>query len=371
MDPIDALRKALNDSARKDIAWLYGRILFLAAHGSHAYGTNIATSDHDYRGFSVPPTEYWLGYHKAFEQAEFKGEPDMVIFNIKKFFKLAADCNPSIIEILFTDPQHHVIVQDAAQEILQQKDLFLSKKARFTFSGYAIAQLKKIKAHKRWIDGGPQKAPERKDFGLPDTFLVPKNQMDAAFAAVRKQIEAWSVDLTSMDDAVRIALQDQIAQAMAEQNLVESGLWDRAARKVGLDSNFIELMDLERRFAGAMTEWNNYLSWLANRNEKRSELERKWGYDTKHGMHLVRLMRMCAEILQGKGVLVKRPDAEELLAIRGGLWTYDELIAWANAQEKLCEALYLTSPLPRAPDHAVLDRLLVDVVGDYLGWNGP
>jgi hypothetical protein len=109
-------------------------------------------------------------------------------------------------------------------------------------------------------------------------------------------------------------------------------------------------------------EWRSYQGWLVNRNETRSELERKWGYDTKHGMHLIRLMRMCREILEGKGVLVKRPDSEELLAIRNGLWTYDQLLEWAERQETELDELYKTSTLPKSPPILELDKLLVDTV---------
>jgi len=45
-------------------------------------------------------------------------------------------------------------------------------------------------------------------------------------------------------------------------------------------------------------------------------LEAKFGFDTKHAMHLIRLLRMAREILETGVVHVKRPDAEELSAIR-------------------------------------------------------
>lgn len=354
------------DKNRSDIKWLWDRTLFLTSHGSHAYGTSLPTSDHDYKGFAIPPKAYFHGYAKRFEQAEFKGEPDMTVYDIRKFFKLAADCNPSIIEVLFTEPTDHQIVHPLAARILQKRDLFISRKAKHTFSGYAVAQLKKIRSHKRWIDGGPQNPPTREEYGLPANPLIPKNQLDAVQAAIRKQIEHWDVDLTHMDDAARIDLQARITEALAEQGVLKENQWILAGKKLGLDDNFIDLMDRERRFAGAVNEWRSYQTWLATRNEKRSELERKWGYDTKHGMHLVRLMRMCGEILRGEGVKVKRPDAEELLAIRNGLWTYDQLLEWADQKEAEFETLYATSPLPKSPPVNALDDLLTAVVEEGL-----
>jgi hypothetical protein len=48
----------------------------------------------------------------------------------------------------------------------------------------------------------------------------------------------------------------------------------------------------------------------------RTELVDKFGYDTKHAMHLVRLIRMAKEILIEGVVHVYRDDREELMDIR-------------------------------------------------------
>lgn len=347
---------------RKDIQWLWDRTLFLTKHGSQAYGTSTPTSDLDMKGFCIPPRRYMLGYAQRFEQAEFRGDPDCVVYNIQKFFKLAADANPSILEILFTDPADHLILTPAGQRVLDAKELFVSRKAKHTFSGYAVSQLHRIRTHKKWVDSPPKGPPQRADFGLPEVSLIPKNQLEAAEDVIRRQIQAWDVDMTALDDAGRIDLQGRIARVLAEQQITSDVQWQAAARTVGLSENFIYIATTERRFGAAVAEWRSYQTWLATRNPKRSELEKKWGYDTKHGMHLVRLLRMGKEILSGKGVLVRRPDREELLAIRNGLWTYEELTDWAVKAEQDLEALYQISPLPRTPPVTRLDKLLVDVV---------
>lgn len=404
---------------RTDISWLWDRTLFLTAHGSHAYGTNLPTSDHDYKGFCLPPKQYYYGYAKNFEQAEFKGDPDMVVYGIGKFFKLAADCNPSILEVLFTDPADHQIITPLGQKVLDSKELFISKKAKFTFSGYAVSQLKKIKSHYKWISNPPSAPPTREEFGLPERTVIPADQLQTAQAMIRKQIEHWNVPIDELDPAAKIAVQERFVEALA---LIETGYraqliatleskrpapldvsdiddFDHACfnanmndsmragfqraievlkkteganlekisgNLLGFDDNFLELLDRERQYKGRQEEWRSYQTWLATRNEKRSALERQWGYDTKHGMHLVRLMRMGMEILEGKGVIVKRPDALELLAIRNGLWKYEELLEWAEKQEAYLDQLYKTSTLPKSPPVAVLDKLLIEVVENGL-----
>ncbi len=349
------------DFPKTNLPWLWEKTLFLTRHGSQAYGTNVAGSDEDFKGFCVPPPIYFTGFSQRFEQAEFH-DPDMVVYDIRKFFRLAADCNPSIIEVLFTDAADHRLTTKQGDLVLSKRDLFISRKAKYTFSGYATAQLKKIKSHYKWLKNPPAHPPERANFNLPEMPLIPKSQLDAVQAHIRKKVENWDVDLEMVDDASRINLKDKIALALAEQQIFADNQWKAAGRSLGLDENFIDLMDRERQFGNAQAEWRSYQNWLENRNAKRSELEKKFGYDTKHGMHLVRLMRMGQEILEGKGVIVKRPDRDELLAIRSGAWKYEDLLEWADKAQEKMDATYITSPLPRAPKLDKLDELCEEIV---------
>ena len=76
------------------------------------------------------------------------------------------------------------------------------------------------------------------------------------------------------------------------------------------------------------SEWvHRAVEWLLR------ELEEQFGYDTKHAMHLVRLLRMGAEILSTGQVNVLRSDATELLEIRNGKWSYDELLEYATSMD--------------------------------------
>lgn len=347
-----------------NLVWLPERTIIFGRHGSHAYGLNTATSDEDFKGVAIPPREYFVGFLNRFEQAESKSPYDLVVYDIRKFMTLAADCNPNIIEVLWAD---QMWVTDAGQKLLDSRDLFLSKKAKHTFSGYAISQLKRIKTHYRWLKHPPAAPPTRSEFGLPERTVIPADQLMAAQSAVEKKLLMWGLDiLDGVEPAIRIAIQQKMAECLAEMGMSNDEQFRAAARTIGYDDNFIHLLDLERQYTGRLREWQQYEHWKATRNEVRSELERKHGYDTKHAMHLVRLLRMCREILEGKGVIVKRPDREELLAIRNGAWEYEALIEWAEKEDKELEQLYATSTLPKTADRVKLDELCQRLVEDSL-----
>lgn len=352
---------------QSNMPWLESRTIFMTKHGSQAYGTNLPTSDLDIKGVAVPPREYFLGFSMKFEQAEARTPNDLVIYDLRKFMHLAADCNPNICEVLWTDESDWLKVEPVARLMLDNKEMFISKKAKFTFSGYAIAQLKRINTHYRWLKNPPASPPVRTEYGLPETTVIPKDQLAAAEAAIKKRVEAWELDPEVLDPAARVALQGRVTTMLSEIAAVakikeEDLQWRTAAELVGYNQNFIDLLERERRYRSKKQEWDQYQNWKETRNAARSELEAKWGYDTKHAMHLVRLMRMCREILLTGKVVVKRPDYEELLSIRAGSWPYEKLIEWANNEDKAMNELYKTSTLRREPDRARLDALCVSIV---------
>lgn len=349
--------------------WISQGTVLLVRHGSHAYGTNTETSDEDFKGVAIPTQKYFYGYTHRFEQAELKApDDDAVIYDIRKFFNLAADCNPNIIEVLHTDPSDHFIVTPIGRTILDHKDDFLSKKIKHTFLGYSVSQLKRIKTHKRWIMDPPAVPPTRASLGLPEQTLIPQDQLMAAFAEVQKELDRVNFDfMENLEESAKIEVKNTMQTMLAEMKITGDVQFGAAARKIGLSDNFIEIMQKERQYTGAKREFDQYQNWKKTRNVKRSELEEKYGYDTKHAYHLVRLIRMCREVLTTGKVIVKRPDREELLSIRNGAWTYEKLIEFAESEDdKLNELYNSTNVLPKIPNKEKLDQLCIKLVEQHL-----
>jgi predicted nucleotidyltransferase len=308
------------------------RIIYKCVHGSRAYGTHTENSDWDYKGILIPPKEIILGFIHTFEQQESMqskdGDCDQVIYSLQKFCKLAADNNPNIIEILFCDDSDVQFIDEFGQKLRDRRYEFLSKRAKHTFSGYAISQLKRIKTHRNWLLNPPQKEPSRKEFHLPETMKISRSELGAYDALIDQQ------------------------------------------GKLELAENIVQLFCAEKAYQAAKLQWDQYQNWKNTRNKNRASLEEKFGFDTKHAYHLIRLMRMCKEILEDGKVIVKRPDAQDLLQIRNGLWTYDEVIQEAECLEKICESLYETSKLRKEPNRTKLNQFIVELMDEYLTKHG-
>lgn len=357
----------LTQTHKASMPWLAEASIFVARSGSHAYGTALPTSDLDFKGVAIPPLHYFTGFVSKFEQAEQREPYDAVIYDVRKFCNLAADCNPSIIETLFVDDSDVIHITESGETLRRYAHTFLSKKAKHTFSGYAYSQLGRIQRHYEWLHNPPKKEPTRADFNLPEFTMIPADQRAAVAAAVKKKIDEWNIDLEPLDPASRIEVTGRIQKTLEEIHVTQENMWDVAAKAIGVPQNFIEVTQRERAYNNARNHWTQYLTWQKQRNPARAELEAKFGYDTKHGMHLVRLMRMGYEILTEGRVYVKRPDAEELLRIRAGDWSYEKMVAYAQDMEKKMEEAYELSKLPKAPNRALLDSLCCVLVEKFHG----
>lgn len=320
----------LKDLYKGNLPWLVPNTVVFGLAGSRSYGLETPESDYDFKGLVIPPKEYFLGFKQKFEQAEVKktsNDVEFTIYDIRKFFYLCANANPNIIELLWLDPKDYLILTPIGEKIVAARDLFLSKKAKFTFAGYALSQLTKMRSHRSWLLQPPKKKPTRADFGLPaNKALITGDQKGAMDELLNKKV-------------------------ITEEEL---------------SPNFLQSLAQEKAYHQARMHWEQYQEWKRSRNPKRAELEDKFGFDTKNASHLVRLMRMCKEILIDHKVVVKRPDREEILAVKNGAWKYEQLIEWAEQQEKEMNELYEKSTLRREPDLVDLDKLCIELIEDFL-----
>jgi predicted nucleotidyltransferase len=361
MNKNDILNKTFS-TLNNDLLWIKSHTMFLTIHGSIAYGLNTPESDVDVRGICTVPKEYLLGFNKNFNEY-IKSDPDCTIFNIKKFFHLAAGGNPNCLELLFTEPEDHILVTDLGKILIDNKDYFLSKQLKERYIGYSKAQAHRIRNHRKWILNPITKKPTRKEFGLSEKLLIDKNQFDIIKNAINKKLDSWNPDFEPFSESQKIYLQNKVSDILAEINITYDDKWVAASRTLGLDENFIAILKKEKEFENKLADYNNYCEWKQNRNPKRAAYEEKYLYDLKHATQLVRLLKLGKEILETGKLQVKRThDREELMAIKTGSMTYEQLIEYADKIEEDVKIAYNNSKLPNQPNIKYLDNLCSELV---------
>lgn len=291
--------------------------IFEGIVGSQLYGTSTPESDLDTRGVCIPPIKVQLNPFENFEQKDsgFE-EEDRTIYNLSKFMKLCADSNPNIVELLFV-PEDKILFKTKEWDyLIENKQYFLSTKAKFTFTGYAFSQLNKIKSHRQWFVDPPKKKPERKDFGLGDKPIISGENL--------------SFLLNTPLDIFKEAIQEELNR--------------------------------ERAYREEKKKWDNYVAWRDNRNPKRRATEELFGYDTKYASHIFRLMSEGKELLLTGKITFPLPNAFEITAIKNGFYEYEKMIENAEAIEKEFEMWYNESILPKFPDRNALTEVYYNIL---------
>lgn len=145
--------------------WMIANVCYLTIMGSNAYGVSADNSDMDIYGFCMPPLGTLFpnayggeiegfGRHKQrfneFQAHHIKSpdsttEYDFTIYNIAKYFQLLMECNPNILNSVWT-PENCVIQSNAiGQMVRENRKIFLHKGLKHKFIGYAFSQKNKMK----------------------------------------------------------------------------------------------------------------------------------------------------------------------------------------------------------------------------------
>lgn len=144
--------------------------------GSTALGTNIdIEADRDEMGICLEPMEYVLGL-QHFEQYIYRDKPqgarsergdlDLIIYSLRKFCRLAAKGNPSVLILLYLND--YMVKTQIGQSLLDIRDAFFSREAGKRFLGY-------LRSQKRALTG--ERSPR---IARPD--IVAKYGYDTKFA---------------------------------------------------------------------------------------------------------------------------------------------------------------------------------------------
>lgn len=315
----------------RDDEHLGNNIILLTTGGSHAYGTNVETSDLDIRGIALERENEILGLSN-FEQIENQAT-DTTIYGFRKLIGLLLNCNPNVIEMLGTKKEHLFILTEEGKLLRDNVDLFLSKKALHSFGGYATAQLRRLQ-NALARDNYPQ---EEKEKHILNSIL---NQMD--------HLQSNYKEFTN--DDLKLYIDKSYKEDYETEIFMDIKL------------NHYPLRD----FKSMYSEMNNIIKEygkLNHRNNKKDDL-----HLNKHAMHLVRLLIMGAEILEGKGVNTYREsDREQLLEIRNGKYQkedgsfYQEFFDMVDSFEKRLQYAADNSSLSSKPNFNQIEELVMEI----------
>lgn len=267
---------------------LGSRIILLGLGGSYSYGTNNENSDIDFRGVTLNMPSDLIGLTE-FEQYE-DAKTDTVIYSFNKIVKLLIECNPNTCEILGLDEEHYLIKTELGQELIDNTNIFLSKRAVKSFGGYAGAQLRRLQ-NALARDSMPQTEKEMHILNSVKNSLEDFNRRYGNFHNGNIQLYISKSDNPELDTEIF----------------------------VDAEYRHMPLRDYENMWSVMHNVVRDY-DKIGKRNRKKDD-----NHLNKHAMHLIRLYMMAIDILE-KGEINTNRKGEQglLLKIRNGGFQHED-----------------------------------------------
>ena len=305
-------------------------ISFMTISGSKAYGTNISTSDTDLRGFFIEPRESLLCITEPTDYYEDRAT-DTVIYGLRKFVKLAAKCNPNVIEMLGTESDHIWKMDQYGNYIRENRALFLSKQAYITFAGYANAQLRRL-----------ENALAR------DSYTQSEKEKHILGSLQAEMLKAH--DVFGPNNSLKLYIDDSTREDMDAEIFLDADLKHISLR---------EYLMINSEFSNMLKNYGK----LNKRNNKKDLPHLR-----KHAMHLIRLYYMGIDILKKGEIITYRRDEHDLLmGIRMGDIELSDVFKLQRELDERMQIAYNKSSLPDTADIKRIDKLVQEIYYDYLG----
>ena len=141
-------------------------LILMGYRGSVAHNMYIPNTDPnsiddiDLMGVYLAPVSHYIGIKQVKETRElFLDQWDVVSYEFTKFVRLLLKCNPNVMSLLwlkenqYLNVHKYMKIHPAGIMLIENRDLFVSKKAYHSFTGYAYGQLKRMThlAHKGYM----------------------------------------------------------------------------------------------------------------------------------------------------------------------------------------------------------------------------
>ena len=266
----------------RDNPRLGDRIMLLGLGGSHAYGTSQEGSDIDLRGVTLQLPSDLIGM-TGFEQYEDRGT-DTVIYGFNKIIRLLLECNPNTCEILGLDEEQYLIQSKWGKELIDNRGLFLSKRAIKSFGGYADAQLRRLQN------------------ALARDSMAQSEREGHILKSVRNALEDFNRRYGAFEKgSIRLYIDQAENPEMDTEIFVDAHYRHMPLR------DYNGMMGVMR---SVVSDYDR----LGKRNKKKDD-----AHLNKHAMHLIRLFMMAVDILKrGEIRTHRREDLDLLMQIRQG-----------------------------------------------------
>lgn len=367
--------------------------------GSHSQNLAGPDSDVDFHGVYFTDFTKLIGLGNDYEEEISDEKHDETYHEFGKWMTLLSKGNPNALESLFV-PEGMVVgdIHPAIQEVLKNRDKFVSKEVVKSLSGYAFNQIKKARGLGKKIVNPVTERKDVLDFcyvadkqgSKPVKEWLKKNGLDQKYCGlvnIPNMPHTYGVyyDFAAYFKFEKIRFgtngyitKDTVSHELdkfdVDYNSVCKRIEDKEFFHYGgivhpddiEKSNEVRLSSIPKgekpifmmqynkdAYTCHCREYKEYQEWVEKRNQKRYSKAVEAGYNQKNMCHCVRLLTMAKEVSEGKGFNLWRTDDRDfLMGIKNGDYTYEYLIDYA---ERLLADVNENLPKSNLPDEVDKD----------------
>lgn len=307
----------LNDKEYDFLKPMQEDIILLGLGGSHAYGTNIETSDIDLRGVALNSRKHIL-LGTDFENVV-NVNTDTTIYSTNKFIDLVTNCNPNTIELLGLRKEDYLKISPLGECLLDNKKLFLSKKCVNSFGGYANQQLYRLQQKTLCA-----MSDEEYNAHIARVLNNMKDHLNSKYGITDPIVELDNGELILTMEVNKLPL-EHVTNVLSEIN-----------------NTYREYTKVSHRNENAMTH----------------------AKIAKHSMHLIRLYAMGIDLMEtGEIITYREKDHDLLMDIRAGKYIGSdgkpnkEFFNLVKEYETKFTSLKQSTKLPDTPNYVKIEQL--------------
>jgi hypothetical protein len=315
--------------------------------GSHVYGTNVPTSDLDFKAVHLPGARDILlqrvrpavsvSTKADGTQKNTAGDTDFESFALQKYMALLLEGQTVALNMLFTPDRWLLERTPLWDEIQSNRRLWLHRGVT-AFAGYCRQQ-----ANKYGIKGSRVAASR--------AAVVTLEHLIRKHGHLTKLRDVW----------------DEI-EALVGTGIEHVGIVTEASPRLGGSVRMLEVCNRKAQEHVTLKEAHKIYKHLFDEYGQRAlQAERSEGVDWKAMMHALRVSREAEELLLHQTIAYPRPEAELLLRVRKGELPYQEVAELLEAGLTRLDECQRLSTLPAEPDRAAAEDLVLAAYQRQIG----
>ncbi|MGV0921682.1 DNA polymerase beta superfamily protein [Empedobacter falsenii] len=259
-------------------------------------------------------------------------------------------------------PEEYILYKSPLLDELNYND-FITSEVEKTFIGYALSQIKKAKGlNKKFLNPIDKIRKTVLDF----CYIIDDNKTisfaDWMSSNSYKQEFCGLSKINHSKDLFALYYNEKLHYKgiVKDENNDDIRLSEIPKNEKAI-AYFIFQKD---EYSTYCKQYKEYWDWMKLRNEERytTNIAHEKNYDSKNMMHTIRLLKVAKELVETGNLNVKRTeDRDELLAIKNGDFSYEEVIEKAENLQREIEEKSKLEFLPSKINSSKIEKFLINL----------